>query len=43
MAQLLKNLSLLLASANAAEGHDWDYKKNGADWAEKYPSCGMKN
>lgn len=25
------------------EIHDWNYKKNGADWSKKYPTCGETN
>ena len=43
MVKLLKSLSLFYSLVNAAADHDWDYKLNGADWPEKYPTCGMKN
>ena len=42
MKSLFKNISLLCV-ASAAENHVWDYKVNGADWADKYATCGKKN
>jgi hypothetical protein len=43
MVIFLNSFVLLMAVVIAAEGHDWDYKQNGADWPNLYPTCGKKN